>query len=44
VFVLLHVVHPWLRSVKDQWNVKQFYSVLLLSNVFITVQVSLNLS
>jgi hypothetical protein len=27
VFVL-YVLHPWLRPVKDLWNVHKFYSVL----------------
>jgi hypothetical protein len=27
VFVLQHVQHPWLRSMKDQWNVNKFYSI-----------------
>jgi hypothetical protein len=25
-YPLLHVLHPWLRSMKDQWNVNKFYS------------------
>jgi hypothetical protein len=29
VFVL-HVLKPWLKSVKDQWNVNEFYSMLYL--------------
>jgi hypothetical protein len=29
VLVLWHILHPWFRSMKNQWNANKFYSVLM---------------
>jgi hypothetical protein len=37
VFVLWHVLHPWLGSMKDQWNVNKLYSILFYSILFYSI-------
>jgi hypothetical protein len=38
VYLLWHVLHPWLRPVKDVWNVNKLYSILVLAYLRLFLQ------